>query len=113
MSISKSDYCIKICGAKCCTLHLPDAKVKCEKLNPDNTCSIYEKRFAEKAPEKQLISLYVLNELSHRPTVGQFWCWRIDKLLAHNLLPAKTREQCCYAHPELLEANYGIKTGNS
>ena len=104
------EYCKNICGGKCCTLRMEVGGeiqgIDCVHLNESKSCNIYSQRFAAESPDKQFISLVVLKDTGQ---IGEFWCWRISKLIADNRLPKDIESQCCIAHPELLE---GQSDGN-
>ena len=110
--MTKDEYCINVCGGKCCTLHLGEHRIRCSEQLKDNSCGIYKERFEPGAPEKKLVSLYVIPDKQGCPTVGQFWCWRIEALLVHNQLPEEVQENCCYVHPDLLEEQNGNQSKN-
>lgn len=108
--MTKDEYCLKVCHGKCCTLHIGEHRIRCPEQLADDSCGIYKERFDPGEPETKFISLYVIPDKEGCPTVGQFWCWRIEALLAHNQLPEEVRATCCYAHPELLEVHNGTET---
>lgn len=103
--ISKDDYCIKICKAKCCTLYTEGVAVICPKLSSDCKCTIYKDRFTPFAPDVVKVGEYSL-WLKNGPEKRNFYCSRVENLIAKNLLPDDIRAGCCYAHPELLKKDY-------
>jgi hypothetical protein len=99
-------YCTKVCGAKCCVLHLPDeGAVPCPRLTKDKACSVYRKRFAPEMPDLVVVGRFksrVYQDLEGKPAVRPFWCGRIEKLLAQGQVPKEIADQCCYANPGVL-----------
>lgn len=104
MGISKEDYCSKVCGAKCCT-HWPDNHT-CRNLTKDCKCSIYKERFGPGSPEFEIVDLYAA-PTKQGQRIKQLICGRIELLIAKGDLPKWIEKQCCWAHPELLEKDYG------
>ena len=81
--------------------------VRCARLTADCKCSIYKERFAEGQPAQLPIFLYL-----HKDELKSFVCSRIQDLITRDQLAPDVRAQCCYAHPELLERDYGSKTSD-
>lgn len=97
--MDKDTYCITVCKGKCCTLY-PEG-VRCPRQEPSGACGIYEERYApEGSPDIVIVGFYKNRQGHLRP----FHCGKIEQLLERNELPPEIRQQCCYAHPELLEA---------
>ena len=92
------DYCISICGGKCCTLHTENPPLDCQYLTEDKKCSIYKERFASGKKDEEAVFFY----WNKRKEFVPFICGRIKHLLATNQVPQHIAEGCCYAHPELL-----------
>lgn len=89
--MTEAQYCSQVCGAQCCRPPAPViAPKQCPKLGPDNLCTIYESRLG-----------YTFQVLTDRGDVGQCRCSMVTKVLPQ--LSQATRDQCCVAHPELLE----------
>lgn len=82
-------YCIEICKAKCCYTH--EGK-PCKNLS-DNRCAIHH--------------LWRDNWCHYRE--GNVITAPIEYIIAKKLLPDNVLNQCCYAHPELLEVLNGSK----
>ena len=97
--MTKDEYCISVCQAKCCSR---SCGAVCPHLHDDKRCAIYAERFADDQPEDQLVAI------TQSPTTGDpklisFICTRIEALIRDRKLPKAIEDQCCYAHPELLE----------
>lgn len=101
--ISKDDYCIKVCKARCCK-HKATGHT-CAHLSADCKCKIYKERFAEGSADSEVVDVFV-----HSGRLLQLICERIEKLIATNSLDPEVRAQCCYADPSLLEGQYGTET---
>ncbi len=97
-----SEYCAKICGAKCCYFR----SVPCPHLTEEKLCDIYAERFTKEQPDLVLVGLVHINE---RQTI-EFKCGRIEQLLEKKHLPPEVEAQCCFAHPKLLQEDYGQKS---
>ena len=83
--LSKKDrYCIEICRGKCC--YLP-GKRPCPNLGKDFKCKIHDKW-------KDNWCHFEIEGIKAMP---------IKELLKNRLLPDGVIDNCCYAHPELLE----------
>lgn len=95
--MTKDEYCISVCKAKCCYWH--DVKKPCPRLTEDCKCSIYEQRFG---PDSAHVEIVGWAE-KYPGTVLPFICSRIEQLIKDKHLPDDVEAQCCYAHPELLE----------
>lgn len=95
MPIEEAEYCRQICGAKCCYLPLEEP-LPCSNLAPDNSCSIYEERFCEEAPDIMQVGRY-----QHKGKTKPFFCGRILSI-AH-LLSDEVTKECCVIHPHLLD----------
>jgi hypothetical protein len=100
--MDKATYCKTKCLAKCCVAYdVPgDGDVTCPHLRTDSTCGIYRKRFQPGAPDVVQVAVY--RARGRLPIYKPFHCGRIEGVLSRNELPDWVREQCCYAHPELL-----------
>lgn len=96
MPIEEADYCRRICGAKCCHLHREQERIPCPNLAADNSCSIYEERFHEDAPDILRVGHY-----EYKGKLRPFFCARI-LLVAHDL-PEEVKKGCCVLHPHLLD----------
>lgn len=97
--MDKGAYCVKVCKGKCCTLY-PDG-IRCPRQEPSGACGIYEDRYlTEGSPDIVIVGFYKNREGRDKP----FYCGRIEQIIAKGLLPEEILRQCCYAHPELLEA---------
>ena len=79
MPIEEAEYCQRMCGAKCCYLHREQERIPCPKLAADNSCSIYEERFHEEAPDILRVGHY-----EYKGKQRPFFCARI-LLVAHDL----------------------------
>ena len=103
------EYCIRVCGGKCCYLHTPwgEGPIKCPKLAEDNSCSVYHKRYGELAEEKLVIvgqwKSKVRKDIDGEGLTYPFYCGRVEEIIASGAMPKDVMDQCCYAHPELLE----------
>ncbi len=100
--MTSKDYCSQICQAKCCKAHEPIVwPPKCPKLTADNLCSIYPNRIGFKfealAADKE--ALYGGFKK------GTCVCSKPEVFVSK--LPPEVQDQCCFAHPELLEADLG------
>ena len=95
MPIEEAEYCRRICGAKCCYLYL-EQPIPCSNLAADNSCSIYEERFAEEAPD-----IVRVGEYEYKGRRRPFFCGRI--LLVADSLPDEVTKGCCVLHPHLLD----------
>ncbi len=104
--MTEAFYCREVCGAKCCHLHLPEeGAVRCPKLMRDNSCSVYESRYADGMPAIVKIGEYTsrsIVNLDRTPAKRPFYCGRVKSLIQANALPEDVVRQCCVAHPELL-----------
>lgn len=98
--ITKDDYCINVCGAKCCRYLNPERA--CPNLTPDNKCGVYQYRYTKDAPEFEIVGWYKVKDNKGLTIIKPFVCGMIEKMLARNELPSLMKAQCCYAHPELL-----------
>ncbi len=96
MSLSNKDYCSQVCRGKCCKVWDDFETLKrCPNLTKDNLCSIYKERYQENKPYSFLVQINSKEFLAK--------CGRIAEMLAEKTLPKWIEDQCCYAHPELLE----------
>lgn len=101
-------YCTKVCGGKCCYLHFPgEDAVKCPNLLENNACGVYAKRYGSESPEPVLVVGYwetkKYKDLSGKPVRMPFWCGQIKDIIASGRMRKDIEDQCCFAHPELLE----------
>lgn len=69
----------------------------CPRLK-DCKCTIYDKRFSPEYGDYEEVARVKIGD-----NLIPFICGRIEKLLKDKLLPEPIEQQCCYAHPELLE----------
>jgi hypothetical protein len=113
--VDADTYCIKVCGGKCCTLYPPNEEpVRCPRLSADCSCSVYQKRYGEMGS----LPLVVVGRWESKkntdvdgvPVVYNFYCGRIEEIIASGAMPSEIMEQCCYAHPELLEEKESCDT---
>lgn len=87
-------YCSKVCGAKCCSVWFLGSKIgTCPKLTADCKCSIYEDRFIKKKPFR-----FTLLNGTVRAR-----CSEILKIIQRGELAPEIKQQCCFAHPEVLD----------
>ncbi len=114
MPISQADYCSKVCGGQCCTLH--DDKTgdhfTCPMLGPDKLCTIYEQRFGPGSKTFEIITTFESKATDKRglPIIRDFWCGRIALLLEAGQVPEHIAAQCCIKFPHLLDKDYGSET---
>jgi hypothetical protein len=76
---------------------------KCPKLSDNNTCSIYKERFELNIPYSWVD--YKIQEDGNIDII-QAKCGLIKQILKNKGLPKEIEDQCCFAHPELLEREY-------
>lgn len=76
--MTKDEYCYTICKGKCCK--------HCPNLGADFKCKIF-------SSWKDGWCHFKNNDMIAAP---------IEEILSRNLLDAGVREQCVYAHPEIL-----------
>jgi hypothetical protein len=95
MPIEEATYCKDICGGKCCYLH-EEQPIPCSNLAADNSCSIYDERFRDDAPDVVMVGHY-----EHKGRLKPFFCGRI-LLIAHDL-PDEVTKGCCVLYPHLLD----------
>jgi hypothetical protein len=100
-------YCTKICGSKCCHLHLLDeGTVPCPRLSEkDKSCTVYKKRYAEGTPDIVMVGRWKsrrYKDLDGKAVYRPFWCGRIEQIIANKGLPQEVIDQCCVHRPELL-----------
>jgi hypothetical protein len=87
-AISLEDaYCINICKAKCCFWK----GAACMNLTSDFKCSIHNKWINNVCNQ----SLDIAGD--------EVQTYPIEKIIASGFMDKKIMDQCCYAHPELLE----------
>lgn len=93
--MTAKDYCSKVCGAKCCRAHEPIVwPLKCPSLNDQNLCSIYDRRIG-----------FQFRAIASDGSIGMCVCTRPETFVEK--LTPEIREQCCFAHPELLKSEGG------
>jgi len=99
-SLTVKEYCSEVCGGKCCYVYHEDKPLTaCPQLNEQKLCSIYRERYELNQPysfSKKLRrgdKLFVINTK----------CGRIEDLIKNHTLPKEIEDQCCFAHPELLQ----------
>ena len=100
--MTEKDYCSNVCGGKCCKVYHPSNGKEfgqCPQLTEDNLCNIYEKRYREKMP-------YYFTVIDNNFAVHSYRCGYIKQIIAENKLPKWIEDQCCHAHPELLEVDH-------
>lgn len=84
-------YCSTVCEAKCCKRRPPLlSPSRCPMLGDDNLCTIYKDRIG-----------YSFEGVREGGVVVKATCKSIEEALPE--FPESVREQCCYAHPELLD----------
>ncbi len=94
--MTHDEYCIKVCGGKCCTLYpAGKAPIRCPRLAKDGSCSVYKERYPANEPTPRLVQV---GTVLGKP----FMCGMIEDVLASGAMPKSIQDQCCYAHPELL-----------
>lgn len=99
----RDQYCMKVCGGKCCTLYPPgEEPVRCPRQKTDGSCSIYSIRYSSPLREENLVQVGVWND--SRGMERPFICGHIERIIAEGHLPKHIEDICCYAHPELLES---------
>lgn len=100
-------WCRERCQAKCCSLRLPDeGEIFCPNLTAEKACGVYPKRYAEGMPDLVVVGYWrsrKYRELDGTPATRPFFCGRITEILSRKALPPEVEEQCCWAHPELLD----------
>lgn len=105
--MTKDEYCVQRCKAKCCVMHLSDeGSVPCPKLSDDSSCSVYRERFQPDMPDLVVVGYWKsrkYKDLDGQAATRPFWCGRIEQIIAQGGLKAEIAEQCCYVRPELLE----------
>lgn len=102
--IEYPDYCSRICKAKCCKVwDGRDCLAVCPKVDDQNLCSIYIERFKTEPPMPYSFS--TLATRGDRLHVISASCGRIEEIIAAGALPKWIEDQCCFAHPELLEVD--------
>lgn len=95
MPMTHSEYCVNVCGGKCCTFYEADekgnvqARLRCPDQLPSGACGIYDQWKDNGTCGK------FFQEINNIP-MG------IEQAIEQNLLPDFIKDQCCYAHPELL-----------
>jgi hypothetical protein len=113
--MDRDTYCIKVCGGKCCTLYPPNEDaVPCPRLSGDGSCSVYQKRYGELNDQPLVIvgrwTSKKNKDVDDNPVVYNFYCGRIEEIIISGAMPKEIMNQCCYAHPELLEKEYSCDT---
>lgn len=104
--ISQKDYCSKICGGKCCCVWEkqqitgPKLLTQCPKLAPNKLCSIYKERFEQDLPYS---FSDIVKDSNNDLQLIRVDCGRIEQMIKDGVLPKWIEDQCCFAHPELLE----------
>lgn len=107
--MEKWEYCINVCGGKCCTLYPPgEEPIRCPKLADNNSCTVYHKRYGPEFADMPVVVVgqwesKKRKDIDGNPVVLPFMCGRIADIIASGAMPLDVMEQCCYAHPELLE----------
>jgi hypothetical protein len=100
MPITAAEYCMNVCGAKCC--YVKGTACPCLR---GTKCAIYERRFADGAPDFADVGLVQI-----RGKLMRYTCGKIARVLELKILSPEIREQCCYHDPTLLEKDYGSET---
>ena len=108
MAITKDEYCIKVCGGKCCKYLNPESP--CPNLRYDNRCGVYDVRYAPNAPEFEIVGWYKVKDAKGLPIIKPFICGQIEKIIERGELPNEIKDQCIYAHPELGDLEYGSES---
>lgn len=99
--VSSKDYCSVICGAKCCYVrHEGEIVEPCPNLKEDKLCAIYKQRYEKKEP----YSFVSIKREGSKLIVLQTHCGHIIDLIHNKRLPKEVEDQCCYAHPDLLDS---------
>lgn len=92
--MTHDDYCINVCGGKCCK-YAGSIESRCPNLGEDNRCQTYAQWRNGTCGHKRLVQIGVdKHEVETMP---------IKEALKRGLVPDWIKEQCCYAHPELLD----------
>jgi hypothetical protein len=91
------EYCSEVCGGKCCTNY--DDNVTCCHLNEEKLCDAYEHRFGEGSLSVETVFVYI----GKNNKMKSFQCGRIEDIIRAGGLRKDIEDQCCIAHPELLE----------
>jgi len=89
--VTETEYCSQVCKAQCCKAPWILAK-PCQKLGPDNLCTIYEDR---------LKYLFLNTGKDGRPVKCN--CAKPEVFLS--TLPPEVKEQCCFHNPSVLEGS--------
>ncbi len=106
--MNRDEYCIKVCGGKCCHLHTPwgDGPIPCPRLSADGSCSVYQKRYGELNDQPLVVvgrwESRKIKDVDNKPVVYNFYCGHVEEIIASGAMPKEIMDQCCYAHPELL-----------
>jgi hypothetical protein len=106
--MNRDTYCIEVCGGKCCTLYPPNEEpVRCPRQLEDGSCSVYDKRYGKLGHQPLIVvgrwESKKITDVEGLPVVYNFYCGRIEEIIASGGMPPDVMRQCCYAHPELLE----------
>lgn len=90
--MNHGEYCVNVCGGKCCKLYDENRKVvwSCPNQKDNGACGIYDEWKDKETCGKEFV------EIGNTPMT-------IMQAIEQKLLPDWIEEQCCYAHPELLE----------
>lgn len=107
--ISEKDYCSKVCKAKCCRPQVAQQDLTCPNLTEENLCAIYERRFIH--DEEFRWGGFV--QIGRKSLFVSYHCGQIRDILKRGELRKEIEAQCCIAHPELLEADYGKELGEA
>ena len=96
--LTHDEYCINVCKAQCCKyVKAPNgyAKTHCSHLQDDNRCGIHSEWENNTCNHSYLVQ------------IGKDTVWvqtaNVEKVIGKGVMPEWMEEQCCYAHPELLE----------
>ena len=94
--MTKDEYCIDVCGAKCCMWWKEKTVTHiCPHLGKDRKCRAYY-RWKDNVCDETYTVLHN-NELYEIRTKS------IMTMIEEKLIPDWVIAQCCYAHPHLLE----------
>lgn len=101
-------YCSQVCGARCCTVAIPGKTITCPALSENRTCSIYKERFEDGIP----FSFNFVEHIGPYKQKHNFNCTSVIELIEKKRLAKHIEDQCCFAHPEILEmaAPNGVRT---
>lgn len=80
--------------------------VKCPRLSEDGSCSVYQKRYGDLVDQPLVVvgqwRSKKNKDVDGQPVIYNFYCGRIEEIIASGAMPKEIMDKCCYAHPELL-----------